>query len=199
MLSGLLLAAGTSSRFGSPKPLALFKGQPVLTFLLKNLLRTKLDEIVVVLGAEAGLIRPSIIEDQRIRSVINERYLSGRTSSFKKGLSALSASSEGLLLLPVDTPFVQPQTIDLLIETYDKNPYPVLVPAYQGRLGHPPVFAKTLFPEFACLGDDEPLFTVQRRHSPEVLKLPVADEGVVLSFNTLQEFETIKNKFGSRD
>ncbi|QAT16499.1 CTP:molybdopterin cytidylyltransferase [Candidatus Velamenicoccus archaeovorus] len=194
MVSCIVLAAGASSRFGSPKPLTRLHSRPLISFLSEQLLKTQLGEILVVLGADADAIRPCVCRDPRIKCIFNESFTRGQTSSFKKGLTAVSADTEGVLLLPADTPFVLPETIDTIVETFLKNPFPILVPTYKGRGGHPPVFSKTLFAEFAKLSDEAPLSTVQQIHASEILKLPVCDEGVALSFNTPLEFEKIRNK-----
>ena len=194
MISAIVLAAGESRRFGSPKPLALIQGRPALTFLVEKLLLSKIDEVIVVLGAHAGQIQPLVPHNERIRCVVNERYASGQTSSFKKGLSLVNEKSRGALLFAADTPFVLPETIHLIVQTFLENSRSVVIPVYKDRAGHPPVFAKTLFPEFAGLADDEPLFTIQRRHEADTLKLPVSDEGIVLSFNTPQELDEIRKK-----
>lgn len=193
MVSCIVLAAGSSSRFGSPKPLARFRGEPVLTYLLKNLLKAKLEEIIVVLGSDSAGVNTAVVKDERIRPVVNENYSSGQTSSFKKGLSEISSSAECLLLIPADTFLVRPRTIDEIAAACLKKTNPVIIPVYKGRSGHPPAFEKQLFREFKALSDKEPLYTVQHRHAEDILKLPVYDEGVVLSFNTPQELEILKS------
>jgi molybdenum cofactor cytidylyltransferase len=194
MVSCIVLAAGASSRFGSPKPLARIHSRPLISLLSEQLLKTRLGEIFIILGADAEAIRPCVCNDLRINCVFNENFSRGQTSSFKKGLKAVSADADGVLLLPADVPFVKPETIDMIIETFSKNPFPILVPTYKGQGGHPPAFSKTLFAEFAKLSDEAPLSTIQQIHASEILRLPVSDEGVLLSFNTPQEFEKIRKK-----
>ncbi|MDD2866187.1 MAG: nucleotidyltransferase family protein [Candidatus Omnitrophica bacterium] len=194
MVSCIVLAAGASSRFGSPKPLARIHSRPLIALLSEQLLKTQLEEILVVLGADADAIRPCVCSDPRIKCVFNESFKRGQTSSFKKGLQAISGEADGVLLLPADVPFVRPETINTIIETFSKNPFSILVPTYKGQGGHPPVFSKTLFAEFGKLSDEAPLSTVQQIHASEILRLPVSDEGILLSFNTPQEFEKIRKK-----
>jgi molybdenum cofactor cytidylyltransferase len=194
MVSCIVLAAGASSRFGSPKPLARIHSRPLISLLSEQLLKTQLGEIFIVLGADAEAVRPCVCSDPKIRCVFNESFSRGQTSSFKKGLKAVSADSDGVLLLPADVPFVKPETINMIIETFSKNPFPILVPTYKGQGGHPPAFSKTLFAEFTKLSDEAPLSTIQQIHASEILRLPVSDEGILLSFNTPQEFEKIRKK-----
>ncbi len=194
MVSCIVLAAGASSRFGSPKPLARIHSRPLISLLSEQLLKTQLGEIFIVLGADAEAVRPCVCSDPKVRCVFNESFSRGQTSSFKKGLKAVSADSDGVLLLPADVPFVKPETIDMIIETFSKNPFPILVPTYKGQGGHPPAFSKTLFAEFTKLSDEAPLSTIQQIHASEILRLPVSDEGILLSFNTPQEFEKIRKK-----
>lgn len=194
MVSCILLAAGTSSRFGSAKPLARVNSQTIIEFILSGLLKTKLLEIIVVLGHEAEAIAPYVFKDPRIKIVVNKEYASGQTSSFKTGLTALSPSARGIMLLPADMPFIKQETIDLLIDNFLKNRCLILVPTYRGKNGHPPLFSIELRQEFKDLKNEEPLFSIQHKHEADTLKLPVEDEGIALSFNTPQEFKDLVKK-----
>jgi molybdenum cofactor cytidylyltransferase len=193
MISCIVLAAGESTRFGSPKALARINSKTVIEFTLQNLLKTKIDEIIVVLGAEAPLIAPYVLKNKKIKTVLNKDYKLGQTSSFKTGLAALNSNTEGVLLLPVDIPLIQPKTFDVLIEVFLKNPFLILVPVYKNKKGHPPVFSKKLFQEFKDLKNNEPLSTILRTHEAETLQLPVANPEVIQSFNTPEEFRKIVN------
>lgn len=191
MISCIILTAGESTRFGSPKALARINSKTVIEFTLQNLLKTKIDEIIVVLGAEAPLIAPYVLKNKKIKTVLNKDYKLGQTSSFKAGLAALNPNTEGVLLLPVDIPLIQPKTFDVLIEVFLKNPFLILVPVYKNKKGHPPVFSKKLFQEFKDLKNNEPLSTVLRAREAETLQLPVANPEVIQSFNTPEEFQEI--------
>ncbi|MDD5019422.1 MAG: nucleotidyltransferase family protein [Candidatus Omnitrophica bacterium] len=191
MVSCIVLAAGSSSRFGSPKPLTLIRSRPLIALLLEQLLKTQLGEIVVVLGADADAIMPCVTANPRVHCVFNDNHKRGQTSSFKKGLECISPAAQAAMLLPADVPFVKPETVDKIIETFLKNPFAILIPTCGGRSGHPSVFSKKLFPEFASLADEAPLSTIQHIHASEILKLPVCDESVTLSFNTPEELRMI--------
>jgi molybdenum cofactor cytidylyltransferase len=194
MISCILLAAGESKRFGSPKPLAKMGPKTIIETMTAGLLKTQLLETIVVLGAYAQDISPFIAGDPQIKIALNLNYQNGQTSSVKAGLSCVSPQAKGIMLLPIDIPLVKNITIDRLIETFfNRNPL-ILIPTFDGRKGHPPIFSAKLLKKLRSLKDDEPLTTVGNKHVDETLLFPVDDEGVVLSFNTLEEFDQlIKN------
>lgn len=198
MVSCILLAAGSSSRFGSPKPLARAGGATVIEHIQRTLLSARITETIVVLGAEADAISARIIFDERIRYVVNAGYALGQTHSFKTGLSFLRPDATGIMLLPVDVPFIKKETLDLLIDVFLKKHPPIALPTYHGSNGHPPIFSADLLEELRSLKNEEPIFGVQRRHEQDILKVPVDDEGVVLSFNTPEEFKEIEKNLNGQ-
>ncbi|HQP10605.1 MAG TPA: nucleotidyltransferase family protein [Candidatus Omnitrophota bacterium] len=193
MISCILLAAGLSRRFGSPKALALLNGSTVIHRLQTMLLATRVGEVIVVLGANAEEIKLHLLNHSNIKSVYNKNYNLGQTSSFQTGLRAVSQDSNGVLLLPVDYPLVREKTINALIERYLKQPSLAIIPSFQGKKGHPPLFAASLKDEFLALGHHYGINKVAQDHQNETTILPVEDAGVVSSFNTLEELEAIRN------
>lgn len=191
MISCILLCGGYSSRFGSPKVLAVIAGTPVIQRLQEILLASNLDEIIVVLGANVTEIEPYLLKHKRIKVVYNKDYNLGQTSSFKAGLQAVSAFSQGIMLLPVDFPLIQPDTVNLLIQAFQRQQPRILIPTYQNKKGHPPIFNGLLRKELLALNDNEAINTLARKHADGLQLCPVTDEGVVLSFNTREEFEEI--------
>lgn len=191
MISCILLAAGESKRFGSPKPLAKIGPKTIIEMMTAGLLKTQLLEIIVVLGANAKSISPLVAGDLRIKIALNPNYQNGQTSSLKTGLSCISPQAKGIMLLPIDVPLVKNITIDRLIETFsNRNPL-VLIPTFNGKKGHPSIFSSKLLKELRSLKDDEPLYIIQNQHADEIFLFPVEDEGVVLSFNTPQELTSL--------
>ena len=192
MLSCIVLAAGESHRFGdSPKALALINGKTAIRSLIDKLLKTSLEEIIVVLGARADQIVPHLPTDPRVRRTLNPDYKEGQTSSLKKGLGELRPETSAFLFLPVDLPLLKTETVDSLINAYAQKKPRILIPVFEEKNGHPPIFCADLIKEFVALDNNQPLYTIQRRHADDILKIPVSDPGAVLSFNTPQELEKI--------
>ena len=192
MIASILLSAGLSQRFGSPKALAKFNGETVIGHLQKMLIKSQVDEIIVVLGAYADEIKPHLLDHKKVKFVYNKDYNFGQTSSFKAGLRSVSDDTEGFMLLPVDHPLIQQKTIDALIRYFlDNSPLAVL-PSFSGKKGHPPLFSGSLKEEFLALDNESGLNTVAHAHQNQTVILPVEDAGIVKSFNTPEEFKTIR-------
>lgn len=191
MISCIVLAAGKSARFGSPKPLVQIGTRTVIESLQEKLLSSQLAETIVVLGHQAETISPLISKGPRLKYVVNPRYELGQTSSFKTGLAAADPNAKGFMLLPADMPFIETDTIDELIHVFLKKSPLILVPCFRGRRGHPPVFSAQLKDELMGLVDDAPLSDVLHKHASDVLEVPLEEEGIILSFNTPQDLEKI--------
>ncbi len=194
MISCILLSAGLSSRFGSPKALAKFTDSIIIEHEQKILINSRVDKIIVVLGARAEEIKPYLLKHKKINVVYNKDYKLGQTSSFKTGLKAASGSA-GIMLLPVDYPFVKTDTINQLIEYFLKNNPPILIPTYQARRGHPPVFSSSLSKDFISLDNKMGINEVLHRYDREAVYLAVDDKGIVATFNTPEELAEIKSQF----
>ena len=192
MISCLLLSAGFSSRFGSPKALARLNGKKLIEHLQELLLATQLHEIIIVLGHGAEQIKPFLFKHKKIKVVYNKDYKFGQTSSFKCGLKEVAAPATGILLFPVDYPLIKKETIDMLISCFKEKSPMALIPSCQDKKGHPPVFAIRLKNEFLALKNSMGINTVIHHHIDDVTLLPVDDAGVLKSFNTKEEFEQLK-------
>ena len=146
-VSGILLAAGLSSRMGRQKLLLPFHGKTLLTCTLQHLVHSKVDEIIIVLeeGSDTDTAVHAYLEQLRIerplKIVKNEHSGKGLSSSMKLAISSASKKSDGFLFLLGDMPFVYPEFIDAVIDTFSGDPGFNLVPCYAGRSSHPVIFA----------------------------------------------------------
>jgi len=191
MITCILLSAGSSTRFGSPKALATFRGVPIIEHLQKQLLNTKIDEIIVVLGAHVDKIKPLILNHKRIKVVYNKDYNFGQTSSFKIGLNNVNPNATGILLFPIDFPLIKPTTVDQLIDLFTKDKPRILIPTFNDRKGHPPVFHISLKQDFLGLDYTGGVNSIFHQHEDETKFVPVKDAGVIKTFNTKEELESI--------
>jgi molybdenum cofactor cytidylyltransferase len=194
MISGIVLAAGLSQRFGSPKALAPLNTTTVIEHLQQSLIDSKLGEIIVVLGADADSIRSHVLKHNKVSHVYNKDYILGQTSSFQAGLQEISPDARGVMLLPVDFPLIKTETVDLLIEEFMAGTPPILIPVHNGHRGHPPVFNADLKGSLLAMDPKMGLNVFEHQHAPEVSLLPMADESILQTFNTPVEFKVLKQK-----
>lgn len=195
MNSCVLLAAGLSQRFGSPKALAVVNDQPVIQRIQNTLLAANVDEIIVVLGAQAQDVQRTLLKHKRIKTVYNKDYIFGQTSSFQAGWRVCSAKTEAVFLYPVDYPWIKSETIASLSAARLETPEKILIPSFLQRKGHPPLFPTRFRDEFLNLSAQSGCHLVAQRHPDAVRLLPVTDEGVVASFNTVEELSMAQERF----
>lgn len=195
MVSCIILAAGLSSRFGSPKALVEIDGDPLILRLQKQVLSSHVSELIIVLGANRSAITPFILNHKKLKVVYNKDYKLGQTHSFKVGLGVLQPSVQGVMLLPVDCPLITTEFLNGLVSVFiTQQPY-ILVPTYKGKKGHPPLFHGCAKEEILKLPDDVGLNVFEHNNTHRTLFFPVEDERCLISFNTLSEWEEIKKKF----
>ena len=99
------------------------------------------------------------------------------------------------MLLPVDCPFLTTATLNALYETFISENPTILIPTYKGKKGHPPVFHSSLKPNILALETFQGLNDFEHEQQAEIRTLALDDSGILATFNTLQEFETLKKKY----
>lgn len=141
-VSAILLAAGESRRMGTLNKLALpLDGVPLLRRAANTLLESALQEVVVVVGHQAQAAR-ALLGDLPLRIVDNQHYRDGQMTSVHRGMEALSAPCDGVMVCLSDQPLLTATDIDLLVHAFLHDcPTSVLVPVWQGRRGNPVVLA----------------------------------------------------------
>ncbi len=188
MISAIVLAAGEATRFGECKQLVRLGDKPLLQHALDNLRRSKIEDVVVVLGAHAGEIREQI-RFQNERVIVNPDYAKGMSTSLQAGLRAIRADAAMIVL--ADQPFVSPATIDLLAAEYRRTRPSVVVPTYNGFRGNPVIVDKSLFEEMMAIRGDVGCRAIFGDHAQSIVKVPVDDRGVVTDIDTADDLHVI--------
>jgi molybdenum cofactor cytidylyltransferase len=191
MIAGLILAAGESSRMGTPKATLTYRGRTFLEWILQTLQEAGLERIAVVLGHQAEDIqRQTKIEPAQV--VINLDYRSGQTSSLQVGLRSLMAEElEAVLLCLVDHPAVAAETVRTIVATFQQSGAPVVIPTYQGRRGHPVLIGRQVFAELLELACDAGADSVVRRYRPATQFVAVEDEGIVMDVDDPESYRRL--------
>jgi molybdenum cofactor cytidylyltransferase len=154
MISGVVLAAGTSSRFGSTKQLAVLDGKALAQHAI-DVLRDAgvVDEIVVVTGHDAVAVESALALPPNGRFVWNPAYREGQSASLAAALHALDASSEGAVVLMADQPRVDAGVVRELVARFRETRRQVVRAAYRDGPG-PALLSREIFGEAGHLSGD---------------------------------------------
>ena len=197
-IPGLVLAAGRGKRFGgASKLLASVDGRPLLRHCVETALATRLDPVVVVLGAgaEAGLKAIEGLDDPRLRVVFNPSWANGKASSFEVGLREVPADAPGVVALLGDMPRVPAWLLERVIAEFELSgalTFPV-VPGPDGPIkGHPTAYPRELFGEVGRLVGDDTAMAAIRRHWGEAVKIPLDDASTQADVDTAEDLELLR-------
>lgn len=191
--SGIILAAGLSSRMGSPKQLLPFREKTIIETVIANMINSKFDEVIVVLGHAADLIRPKIPIRPKINIIENENYRSGMLSSIKTGISAIKSESSAIGVMLVDLPLVTSEIMSAVITAHFENDHGITVPSYKFRRGHPVIFANRYIPKILELPiDGGGLRTILRQNPNDIFYHIVNSDVILTDLDTKEDYEKMK-------
>jgi molybdenum cofactor cytidylyltransferase len=193
MISGILLAAGESTRMGGAfKPLLPWGKRTVIGACVENLRRSRLDEIVVVLGHREAEIRPRLAGSGVVYA-INHDYRRGMLSSVQTGIAEISPQSDAMMIALVDQPTVGPEIIDRLIAAYEGGGKKIVLPEHGGRHGHPIVISRDYWDDILRLdaAAAEGLGAFIATHRDECLEVPIDSPAVLDDIDRPEDYERL--------
>jgi molybdenum cofactor cytidylyltransferase len=154
MIAGIVLAAGASTRMGRQKLLLpLADGRPLVRVAVEQVLAAGLDDVLVVLGADAPAVAAAV-EGLPVRIVVNPDYAEGQATSLRAGVAALRPGTQAAVLALGDQPLPDPGVIGRLVATFRETGRPIVVPVYREGRGNPVLFAASVFGELAAVTGD---------------------------------------------
>jgi CTP:molybdopterin cytidylyltransferase MocA len=152
VIAGVVLAAGGSTRFGSPKQLAELRGRPLLDRVVDTVRAVPaVDPILVVLGAHAERIRAALdLEDVEV--VVADGWEEGISASLRAGVAA-AGKADAIVVVLGDQPLISPQVIASVVQRLD-GAAPAARATFDGAPGHPVLIKRSLFAELGDLRGD---------------------------------------------
>jgi molybdenum cofactor cytidylyltransferase len=184
---GVVLGAGGSSRFGSPKQLLPFGDTTLLGQVVRNANASSLDRVVVVLGRASGELRKAL-DFGRAGVVENTAYGTGCASSLLAGLDAAGDDCEALLLLLGDQPGVLPEFIDRALSEWRRERSWAAVCSYRDGLGHPFVFSREAFGDLKGLHGDKAVWKLIEAYPERVRRVEI-DAGLPPDVDNPEDYE----------
>jgi len=187
-VTGLVLAAGGSTRLGRPKQLLPFGAGTLLGHVLATARECEFDQLLCVVGGAAGEVRAGVDFDG-VQVVENSDFGEGCSSSIAAALGAVEPASDVLVLLLGDQPGVAPGTVAALLA--GRGDAPIASCAYADGRGHPFAFSRAMFGELAGLHGDKGVWKLLDRHSGVAADVPI-DGPVPRDVDTWEDYEAVK-------
>ncbi len=193
MTAAILLAAGESTRMGTPKPLLAWGDVTLIEYQVRELLAAGVEDLVVVLGHAAEEVRPIVPGGARV--VVNEAYQQGRASSLRAGAAALSDDADPILVLNVDQPRPR-DLLEALLAAHREGNALITVPVTQGKRGHPLILAGSLLAELRQASEEaQGLRAVLAAHQDAVREIELSSPIARLDINTPEEYQKALAQF----
>lgn len=191
-VAGVILAAGGSSRFGEIKQLLPWKNKNIINTVVETAALAGLDPILVVLGANAGLIQASL-DNETIQVVTNPDWDKGQSTSLKAGVTAIRHTVDGVLFLLCDQPHLTVNLVDAVVEEGLRSGK-VVTPIIDDRRANPVYFPASCFPLFDTLEGDAG--GRQIISACPHTTLPWLDDWMARDIDTSEDYRALRDHFG---
>ena len=165
--AAIVLAAGQASRFGSPKQLYEWHGQPLLRHVVEKTLVAPVQQIIVVLGAYFEETA-RVLHGLPVTLVHNASWEQGQSASIQAGLRACAPGTQVAMFVLGDQPDLPIDIFQRLIETHRHTLAPIVAPRHEGRRGNPVLFDRQCFPELMRLQGDTGGRDLFKRHLEQI-------------------------------
>jgi molybdenum cofactor cytidylyltransferase len=187
-VAGIILAAGRAARYGQPKLLLTWRGEPLVRQAAKKALQAGLKPVVVVTGAMREEVQAAT-QDLDVIQVYNPEWEQGQSTSVKAGLRALPAGTGAAIFLLADMPQVPVDLIHALVQQHAQTLRPLVAPKVSGQRANPVLFDRSAFPALFDLQGDRGgrvLFADPDRFP--VAWVPWDDPAVLLDVDTPEDY-----------
>jgi len=190
-IAGIVLAAGESARFGKPKQLLDWKGEPFVHAVARTALEAGLSPVIVVVGANSEQVEAAIA-DLNVIIVKNDEWKSGQGSSIKAGISKLitsHTSTGGAIFLLVDQPQISSSILHALTEKHAEGLYPIIAPMVLDQRANPVLFDYVTFTDLLGIEGDVGGRAIFHKHRVEYL--PWHDDRMLLDVDTPEHYQRL--------
>ena len=187
MIWAVILAAGESRRMGTQKLLLPFGDATVIESVVLTALASRVDRVLAVLGADRDAVRQKL-EPLGIDFVINENFVKGMLSSVQAGFAALPPAAEAAVVMLSDQPFLPAGVVDAVVEAFRRSGKGIVVPAFQGRRGHPVLIGLKYHDEVLALDPTDGLRRLMRAHPDDIFEAAVEDANILRDMDVPEDY-----------
>jgi molybdenum cofactor cytidylyltransferase len=170
----IILAAGGSSRLGSPKQLLIYRDETLLQRTINAVKHAGIKCIILVLGSSKDLIL-SQTDIAGVDVVENENWQTGIASSLATGIKALKSIQplpDAAILMVCDQPYISSSILTELIAEGKTTGKPIIACEYENVTGVPALFNQSFFEQLENLDGDAGAKKIIKEYSDKVAIVP---------------------------
>jgi molybdenum cofactor cytidylyltransferase len=199
-ITGIILAAGMSSRMGTANKLLLkYKNHTIIEEVFHNISSSKIDDILIITGFEHDRIY-RLFENKlshKIKIIQNMNYKKGRSESIKCAIRDIFHKTDAALFMVADKPGVNHNLINRALIRFKKDIPPILYVKTPNGRGHPIIFSKTLFDEFLKFEGDQIGNDLVNKYAGSLSELD--DKNLQIDINNEKDYNLILRKLDRED
>jgi molybdenum cofactor cytidylyltransferase len=170
----IVLAAGASSRLGSPKQLLHWRDRPLLAHSIEQAQAILFERVIVVLGANSDVIQAAV-DLSAVRTIANPDWQQGVASSIRAGIQALPDTATAALILLCDQPLINAVHLQTLLKLWQDNQHHIVASQYPNSVGVPALFPAEYFPQLLALTGDKGAKALLKKFADKVLTLSLPE------------------------
>lgn len=194
MIWAMILAAGESKRMGKPKLLLHFRGKTIIETILGQVIQSRVEKILVVLGSNREKIERKI-KNLPLKIAVNPDFREGMLSSVQLGFQALPKNARAVLVILGDQPAISSAIIDEVIDAYKRTGNGIVLPVYKKERGHPVIIDMKYRGEVGKLSPDVGLRGVVYSHPEDILEVEVDTPSILKDIDDMEDYkEELKNE-----
>lgn len=173
----VILAAGSSSRFASPKQLLEWRGRNLVQHTLQLAQSLFYDRVVVVLGANASAIRATV--SPTLATIVdNINWQQGMSTSIRTGIETLPKDTEAVMLLLCDQPLLKIGMLEKMVILWQQQPELIVASRYNNTIGVPAIFPTHLFPQLRSLNGDAGAKNILMSLQDHLITVAIPEAGI---------------------
>ena len=194
-ISATILAAGSSERMGNFNKLLLLIGnKPIIYSVCKTVLDAKLNQIILVTGYQNAEIE-KVLPKEINNIIYNKNWNQGMMSSIYAGMSKLDNDIDGNMIILGDMPLITVDTINVLIDEFNKcNGNHIVYPIYNARQANPVIFPKKYFSEILSFQGDKGCKKVLKKYPGDSIGVHIKSDEVIIDCDTRDDYLLVEKK-----
>lgn len=194
MIWAIILAAGESKRMRKPKLLLPLGEKTIIETVIQNVILSKVNEILVVLGSSQDKIEQKI-ENLPIKIVANPHFSKGMLSSIQCGIKSIPENAQAVLIILGDQPSISSDIINKIIDSFKSTNKGIILPVHNNKRGHPVLIDNKYRDEFENLNPEIGLRELIHNHTEDIMEVELNVSNIHQNINDMDDYKKeLKNR-----